>query len=70
MMTKTLRQRQKLSISTFATPHVQLGDLVSINYKPRANISFIDSTKQFVVQSISHSIQADERSTELVLVEI
>jgi len=70
IMTKTLRKRLKVSLVAFGVPHLQLGDLVSINYKLPNNNLLIDSTKQFAVQSISHSIKADDRSTELILVEV
>lgn len=70
IMTKTLRSRLKVTAAVFGVPHVQLGDIVSINYKLKNGISFVDSAKQFVIQSISHSIKSEDRSTELVLVEI
>ncbi len=69
VMSKTLRKRLKLSITVFGIPHVQLGDIVSINYI-KNNISYVDSTKQFVVQSISHSMASQERSTQLILMEV
>ena len=70
MMTKTLRSRLKLTVSAFGVANLQLGDLVTINYKNNDGIKFIDSDKKFIVQSINNSMALDNRTTELVLVEI
>lgn len=69
IMSKTLRKRLKVGVKVFGTPHLQLGDIVSINYK-RNDIFYVDTSKQFVVQSISHARKLEDRTTELILVEV
>jgi len=70
IMGKALRQRQKIVMEVFGVPVLQLGDIVSIDYDIDDNIHYVDKTKRFVVQGISHSKSATDRSTQITVVEI
>lgn len=49
---KTLRPRKIISMETFGTPHLQLGDLVSINHVLPDGYKFVDTDDKFVISSI------------------
>ena len=55
---KTLRPRRIIDLDVFGVPHLQLGDIVTINYDLPEGSKFIDETIRFVVSSMSYSKQA------------
>ena len=70
IMSKALRKRDRLTINVFGVPHIQLGDLVAINYKLSTNITYVDLNKVFVVQGITNSKDSSNKSTQLTLIEV
>lgn len=70
LINKTLKPRKSLNVNMFAMPHLQLGDIVSIEYLTPDDINFIDPSKRFVVQEISYSRGTDSISQQLKVVEI
>jgi len=55
---KTLRERKTLTMEAFGIPHIQLGDLVIINYDLDANYKFVDTEKKFVVSHMQYKRDA------------
>jgi hypothetical protein len=54
VVNKTLRPRKIVEIDAFGIPHLQLGDIVFINYDLPEGAKFVDPIKQFVVSEISY----------------
>jgi hypothetical protein len=54
MISKIMHPRLFIGLGLFATPIIQLGDIVSINYKDEAKQDIIPSTSKFVVYSIEY----------------
>ena len=74
MVKKTIRPRKNMYIETFGTPHIQLGDLLTVNYTfPEQNNQpgtiFVDTTKKFVVTEIFYSRSASGIRNRLRMVE-
>jgi hypothetical protein len=67
---KTLKPRKVLEISVFGMQHLQLGDIVKINYDLQDGIKFIDVEKRFVVISMLYSRSNSDISTVIRLVEV
>jgi hypothetical protein len=59
-----------MSIQTFGTPHLQLGDIVKINYTLPDDDLFIDPDKKFVISEISYSRSSGGVSNRLKVVEV
>jgi hypothetical protein len=74
MVKKTIRPRKNMYIETFGTPHVQLGDLLTVNYRfPEQNNQqgtiFVETDKKFVVTEIFYSRSASGIRNRLRMVE-
>jgi hypothetical protein len=74
MVKKTIRPRKNMYIETFGTPHIQLGDLLTVNYRfPEQNNQegtiFVDIDKKFVVTEIFYSRSASGIRNRLRMVE-
>lgn len=67
---KTLRKRKRVQIEAFGIPHLQVGDIVTIDYDMPEGAEFVDNTKQFVVSEINYSKGSDGISTTIQVVEI
>lgn len=53
---KIMKPRKSVGINVFAMPTIQLGDIISIDYLDKNNVTQIaDSSKRFVVYSIEYS---------------
>jgi hypothetical protein len=60
-----------VGVDVFGAPHLQLGDIVSFNYKTSDNIDVIaDSSKRFVVYSINHNRDLSGIKTTAYLSEV
>lgn len=70
MVSKTLRLRKSIDLQVFGTPHVQLGDIVQINFLMPEGVYFVDKNKQFIVQSIDYARDLSNTNTILRVVEI
>lgn len=70
MVEKTLRSRKAIDIEVFGMPHIQLGDIVQINFLMPEGVYFVDTDKQFIVQSIDFSRSLNGASSVLRVVEI
>ena len=74
MIKKTIRPRKNVYIETFGTPHLQLGDLVTIDYRfPEQNNQegtlFVEKDKKFVITEIFYSRAASGIRNRLRMVE-
>jgi hypothetical protein len=67
---KTLRTRKTIDLEVFGVPHIQLGDIVKINFFMPEGVYFVDTDKQFIVQSIDFSRTLEGNTTILRVVEI
>jgi hypothetical protein len=70
LVNKTLKPRKVATISAFGVPHLQLGDMITINYTLPEGVDFIDEDKQFVVMSIEYSRSGSGVSTTIRAVEV
>jgi hypothetical protein len=68
LVDKTLRKRMVLRVEAFGLPHLQLGDLVTIDYEMPDGYNFTDSDKKFVVYSIDYNrgLQGPDMFLEVV----
>jgi len=74
MTKKTIRPRKNIYVETFGTPHIQLGDLLTINYRfpeqnDKAGTLFVEPDKKFVVTEIFYSRSASGIRNRLRMVE-
>lgn len=67
---KILRPRKVLTLNTFGLPHVQLGDIVTLNYYLPEETYFVDRTTQFVVSEINYSRSENGLSSTMKVIEV
>ena len=67
---KTLRKRKRVEIEAFGVPHLQIGDIVTIDYDMPEGAPFVNNQKQFVISEINYSKDIDGISTKIRAVEI
>jgi hypothetical protein len=76
LITKTMRERKMIGLNTFGSFILQLGDIVSVNYKmPKQNLEdhdqyFVDTNKKFVISGINYSKSNQDIVSNFRLVEI
>lgn len=68
---KVMTPKKTIGINMFATPTLQLGDIVNINYKDNNNIDMISSSStKFVVYNIEYSRGSDGPNMTVYLSEV
>ena len=68
---KVIYPRKTVGINTFATPHVQLGDIVEINYKDSNGMDILaPSTTRFVVYNIEKNKDGQSATDTIYLAEV
>lgn len=67
---KTMKTRKVITVNTFATPHIQLGDIVKIDYDMPEGVKFVDPDKRFTVTSMKYSKSSGDVKISLTLVEV
>lgn len=70
MINKTMKPRKRFSVSLFAIPTLQVGDIVTIDYKTPNDVTLISSSSRFLIESISYSRSTDDVSQTIEVVEI
>jgi len=55
LISKTLRPRKVVILESFATQHLQLGDIINIDYRLPDNYDFVDKNKKFVISEIAYN---------------
>jgi hypothetical protein len=67
---KVIYPRKTIGVVTFGVPHLQLGDIVQVNYKNN-NIDIVtDSNTRFVVYNIEYKKESGSVSTTIHLAEV
>lgn len=68
---KVIYPRKTIGMNTFATPHLQLGDIVEINYKDSNGMDILaPSTTRFVVYNIEKSKEGGSATDTIYLAEV
>lgn len=71
MISKIMKPRRSVGINLFGMPILQLGDIVTINYKDNDNVDQVaESTSRFVVYQIDYSAQIDGPEMSVFLSEV
>jgi hypothetical protein len=70
VLDKTIKPRKVFEVDTFGTQHVQLGDLVKIDYDLPEGVKLIDSNKKFVVISATYGRSSSDVKSQLRLMEV
>ena len=70
LSSKILRPRKVLNISTFGLPHIQLGDIVSLNYYLPEEAYFVDKDTQFIVSEINYARREGGIESRMKVIEI
>jgi hypothetical protein len=70
LISKTSKPRKSVGVNVFSTPTIQLGDIVSIDYKDDDSEFWFKPAQRFVVYSIQHSKDVSGPSMTLYLSEV
>ena len=70
IINKTLKPRKKIAIETFGTQHLQLGDIVTLDYDLPDGYKFVDANTQFVVSEMSYSKGVEGPTSIIKVVEV
>jgi hypothetical protein len=70
VLDKTIKPRKVFELDTFGTQHIQLGDLVKINYDLPEGVKLVDENKKFVVISATYERSSSDIKTQLRVVEV
>ena len=70
VLSKTISPRRIVLLEVFATPHLQLGDIVTIDYTMPSGDKFVDVNKQFVVSEIQYALSTEGPSSIVKVVEV
>ena len=70
ILDKTIRPRKVFEIDTFGTQHIQLGDIVKINFDLPEGVKLVNEDKRFVVISTNYNRSSSEVKTQLRLMEV
>jgi hypothetical protein len=70
LINRTLRPRKSMVVEAFGVPHIQLGDIVNINFDLPDGYKFVDVDTKFVVTSISYSRAPEGPNVSMGVVEI
>lgn len=68
---KVIKPRKTIGMNVFAAPHIQLGDIVEINYKDSAGMDIVaPSTTRFVVYNIEKNREGGSYTDTIYLAEV
>jgi hypothetical protein len=70
VLSKTISPRRIVLLEVFATSHLQLGDIVTIDYTMPSGDKFVDVDKQFVVSEIQYARSTEGPSSIIKVVEV
>jgi hypothetical protein len=70
ILDKTIRPRKVFEIDTFATAHIQLGDIVKINFDLPEGVKMVDENKRFVVISAQYGRSSSNVKSQLRVMEV
>jgi hypothetical protein len=69
ILSKTIKPRKIIMLEVFGVPHIQLGDIVTIDYTMPSDDKFIEIDKQFVVSEIQYGRSESGPSSIIKVVE-
>jgi hypothetical protein len=70
ILDKTIRPRKVYELDTFGTAHIQLGDIVKINFDLPEGVKMVDENKRFVVISAQYGRSSSNVKSQLRVVEV
>lgn len=70
IMSKMIKPRKQIGLELFSMPHLQLGDIVTIDYEMPSKDKFLDTTKQFVVTEMEYGRNESGPSQVIRVVEV
>lgn len=70
VLDKTIRPRKVFELDTFGTAHVQLGDIVKINFDLPEGVKMVDENKKFVVISAQYGRSSSDVKSQLRVMEV
>jgi hypothetical protein len=71
IINKVMKPRQSVGVQIFANPTLQLGDIVTINYKNNDNVDMVaPTTSRFVIYNIEYGRNIDGPTMNLYLSEV
>jgi hypothetical protein len=71
VINKIMKPRKSVGVNIFAIPTIQLGDIVTINYKDKDNLDLVTpASTRFVVYNIEYERNVDGPSMTLYLSEV
>jgi hypothetical protein len=70
ILDKTIRPRKVFELDTFGTQHIQLGDIVKIDYDLPEGVKLVDKDKKFVVVSATYARSSSNVRSQLRVMEV
>jgi hypothetical protein len=70
VLDKTIRPRKVFELDTFGTSHVQLGDIVKIDFDLPEGVKMVDENKKFVVISAQYGRSSSNVKSQLRVMEV
>ena len=70
ILDKTIKPRKVFEIDTFGTSHIQLGDIVKIDFDLPEGVKLVDENKKFVVISATYNRSSSDVQSQLRLLEV
>jgi hypothetical protein len=70
ILDKTIRPRKVFEIDTFGTAHIQLGDIVKIDFDLPEGVKLVDKHKKFVVISTQYGRSSSNVKSQLRIMEV
>ena len=67
---KTIRPRKVFELDTFGTAHIQLGDIVKIDFDLPEGVKLVDKDKKFVVISVQYGRSSSNVKSQLRIMEV
>ena len=70
VLDKTIRPRKVFELDTFGTAHIQLGDIVKINFDLPEGVKMVDENKRFIVISAQYGRSSSNVKSQLRVMEV
>jgi hypothetical protein len=70
LINKTLKARRVIEVDAFGIPHIQIGDIVKIDYNVDENVKIVDENTRFVVISLNYKRNFSDVTSQIRLLEV
>jgi len=70
LIERVMRPRKTAIINTFAMPHLQVGDIVTVAYTMPDGVEWVDADTQFLVKEINYNRASDQITQAVRVVEV